>query len=116
MVAPDYRLAPEHRLPAAFDDSVEALNWLQTVAGGSSGGDVVVDCFDFNKVFVTGDSSGGNIAHYLAVRFGPASPDLSPVKIRGYVLMAPFFGGKERTVSEAEGLPEKLLTVEILDT
>ncbi|KAI3823390.1 hypothetical protein L1987_04825 [Smallanthus sonchifolius] len=123
VVAPDYRLAPEHRLPAALDDSLAALKWLQTMAGNPNGGLAgdelvgdVVDCFDFDRVFITGDSSGGNIAHYLAVRLGPGSPELAPVKIRGYVMMAPFFGGKERTKSEAEGLPEKMLTVDLLDT
>ncbi|KAK9072734.1 hypothetical protein SSX86_009169 [Deinandra increscens subsp. villosa] len=113
VVAPDYRLAPEHRLPAAFDDSVTALKWLQTVAPEMKD---VVDGLDFDRVFVTGDSSGGNIAHHLAVRLGPGSPEIAPVKIRGYVMFAPFFGGKERTRSEAEGLPEKHLTAELLDT
>ncbi|XP_076903852.1 strigolactones hydrolase CXE15-like [Bidens hawaiensis] len=116
VVAPDYCLAPEHRLPAALDDSFNAVKWLQTVAGNTNG-DMkgFVDLFDFDRVFIIGDSSGGNIAHYLAVRLGPGSPELLPVKIRGYVMMAPFFGGKERTKSEAEGLPEKMLTVDILD-
>ncbi|KAI7725789.1 hypothetical protein M8C21_013960 [Ambrosia artemisiifolia] len=114
VVAPDYRLAPEHRLPAAFDDSLGALKWLQAMAGNPNGEEVVKG-MDFDKVFITGDSSGGNIAHYLAVRLGPGSPELNPIKIRGYVMMAPFFGGKERTKSEAEGLPEKLLTVDLLD-
>ncbi|KAL8227124.1 hypothetical protein R6Q57_016956 [Mikania cordata] len=123
VLAPDYRLAPEHRLPAALDDSFRAIKWLQTMTRNATGGLVsdewtrdVIDGLDFDRVFITGDSSGGNIAHYLAVRLGPGSPELKPVKIRGYVMMAPFFGGNERTKSEAEGLSEHLLTVDLLDT
>ncbi|KVH90529.1 probable carboxylesterase 15 [Cynara cardunculus var. scolymus] len=121
VVAPDYRLAPEHRLPAAMDDSLAALKWLQDLGRNpkGSGGDVwlddVVNSFDFDRFFITGDSSGGNIAHHLAVQLGPGSPELAPVKIRGYVMLAPFFGGKERTKSEAEGSPERFLNVDILD-
>ncbi|CDP20655.1 unnamed protein product [Coffea canephora] len=55
------------------------------------------------------------MAHNLAVRHGPGSPVLAPVCVRGYVLMAPFFGGTLRTKSEAEGMPEPLFNVEILD-
>ncbi|KAJ9555123.1 hypothetical protein OSB04_009737 [Centaurea solstitialis] len=121
VVAPDYRLAPEHRLPAAMDDAVSALKWLQDLGRSNPKGDGdvwlggVVDCVDFDRVFVAGDSSGGNIAHHLAVQLGPGSPELAPIKVRGYVMMAPFFGGKERTRSEAEGLPETFLNVDILD-
>ncbi|XP_071726448.1 strigolactones hydrolase CXE15-like [Rutidosis leptorrhynchoides] len=114
VVAPDYRLAPEHRLPAAVDDSLGALFWLQMAP--KLGGQPSVDFFGFDRFFVIGDSSGGNIAHHLAVRLGPSSPELGPIKIRGYVMLAPFFGGTERTASEVEGLPEKVLTVELLDT
>nr|XP_043613053.1 probable carboxylesterase 15 [Erigeron canadensis] len=116
VVAPDYRLAPEHRLPAALEDSYGALKWIQTMATKDGGHGETFDRFDFDRFFVTGDSSGGNIAHYLAVRLGPGSPELSPVKIRGYVMLAPFFGGTERTKSEVEGsLTEKFLTLELLD-
>lgn len=119
VVAPDYRLAPEHRLPAALDDSHAALKWLQDLGRNPKGGDVwlgdVVDLFDFDRFFVIGDSSGGNIAHHLTVRLGPGSPELTPIKIRGYVMLAPFFGGKERTKSEAEGSPETFINVDILD-
>lgn len=120
VVSPDHRLAPEHRLPAAMDDTLGSLKWLQAQA-------LLSDCqgsnswfgdgseVDFDRVFVVGDSSGGNMAHHLAVQLGPGSPELAPVRVRGYVLLAPFFGGTLRTKSEAEGLPEPFLNLEILD-
>ncbi|XP_011094531.1 probable carboxylesterase 15 [Sesamum indicum] len=118
VVAPDYRLAPEHRLPAALDDALTAVKWLQNQAliSKSGGGDEWLgDGVDFDRVFILGDSSGGNLAHHLAVELRRGSPDLAPVRVRGYVLMAPFFGGTVRTKSEAEGPPEQFLNLEILD-
>nr|XP_043613054.1 probable carboxylesterase 15 [Erigeron canadensis] len=115
VVATDYRLAPEHRVPSALDDSLCALKWLQ---GCCDDHHVInnVDCFDFDRVFIIGDSSGGNIAHHLAVRLGPGSSELTPIKIRGYVMLAPFFGGTKRTKSEEQGLPEKFLNMDTIDT
>ncbi|VAH45997.1 unnamed protein product [Triticum turgidum subsp. durum] len=59
---------------------------------------------DFTRVFISGDSAGGTIAHHLAVRFGSAAgrSELGNVRVRGYVQLMPFFGGTERTRSEAE--------------
>ncbi|KAF9664832.1 hypothetical protein SADUNF_Sadunf16G0059000 [Salix dunnii] len=115
VVAPDYRLAPEHRLPAAMEDGFSALKWLQAQVSSDKGDAWVngeeVDC---EQVFVLGDSSGGNIAHHLAVRIGAGSTGLAPVRVRGYILIAPFFGGVARTKSE-EGPSEQLLSLEILD-
>jgi acetyl esterase/lipase len=45
---------------------------------------------DFDKVFLLGDSSGGNMAHHVGIRLGPGSIELQPVRVRGYVLLAPF--------------------------
>ncbi|KAK4480892.1 hypothetical protein RD792_011746 [Penstemon davidsonii] len=120
VVAPDYRLAPEHRLPAAYNDSVTAVKWLQNQAlllnsGGGGGDEWLEDGVDFEKVFIVGDSSGGNLAHHQAVELRRGSPDLAPVRVRGYVLMAPFFGGTVRTKSEAEGPPEQFLNIEVLE-
>lgn len=115
VVSPDYRLAPEHRLPAAMEDSVTAIKWLQAQATCKNGDTWLCDGVDFDRVFILGDSSGGNVAHHMAVRFGPGSVELAPVRVRGYVLLAPFFGGTERTKSEAEGEPEPFLNLEILD-
>ncbi|PUZ68487.1 hypothetical protein GQ55_2G032800 [Panicum hallii var. hallii] len=104
VVAPDYRLAPEHRLPAAIDDGAAAVLWLAAQARGGGGDPWVAESADLARVFVSGDSAGGNIAHHLAVRFGsPAGrAELAPAAVRGYVQLMPFFGGAERTRSEAE--------------
>ncbi|RDX97041.1 putative carboxylesterase 15, partial [Mucuna pruriens] len=119
VVSPDYRLAPEHRLPAAVEDAVEAVRWLQrqglSLKEDQNGGDAWLSgAVDFDRVFIVGDSSGGNIAHHLAVRFGCGSREMDPVRVRGYVLFAPFFGGEVRTKSE-EGPPEHMLNLDLLD-
>ena len=56
LVSVDYRLAPEHRFPAATDDSFDALVW---VAASLAGGRPLV---------VAGDSAGGNLAAVSALR------------------------------------------------
>ncbi|XP_057524893.1 probable carboxylesterase 15 [Amaranthus tricolor] len=130
VIAPDYRLAPEHRLPAAIEDGINAVKWLQSQAklkqivninnhysNHQNPSKLLLqdNAVDFEKVYIIGDSSGGNIAHHLAVCFGYGSPDLSPIRICGYVLLGPFFGGSLRTKSEAEGPPEPILTLDSLD-
>jgi acetyl esterase/lipase len=53
-VAVNYRLAPEHRFPAALDDCVEVLRWVQDHTAKMVGGPA--------RVAVAGDSAGGNLA------------------------------------------------------
>ncbi|KAF3973125.1 hypothetical protein CMV_003436 [Castanea mollissima] len=117
VVAPDYRLAPENRLPAAIEDGFLALKWLQDQAvSEEEGKDTwLADVADFSRVFISGDSAGGNMAHHLAVRVRSGSPELAPVRVRGYVLLAPFFGGTVRTKSEAEGPKDAFLNLELID-
>jgi acetyl esterase/lipase len=50
VLAVDYRLAPEHRFPAAHDDAVAAVRWLY--AQGT----------DPAQIALGGDSAGGNLA------------------------------------------------------
>ncbi|CAL5076742.1 unnamed protein product [Urochloa decumbens] len=108
-----YRLAPEHRLPAAFEDGAAFLRWLRDQAAADSW---LADAADFSRVFVTGDSAGGTIAHHLAVRAGELDvADLDTVAVRGYVLLMPFFGGVRRTRSEAECSPEVVLNLDLFD-
>ncbi|OMP03275.1 Alpha/beta hydrolase-3 [Corchorus olitorius] len=123
VIAPDHRLAPEYRLPAAVDDARLALKWLQGQAKGiamhGNDGDEKVDSWltgvDFDRVFVLGDSSGGNLAHHLAVGFEAGSAELAPVRVRGYVLLSPFFGGNVRTKSEEERPSETFWNLDMYD-
>ncbi|KAL0922299.1 hypothetical protein M5K25_006272 [Dendrobium thyrsiflorum] len=64
-VSLNYRLAPEHRLPAAYHDAWAAIQWVLSQADPW-----VAQFGDLNRLFVAGDSAGGNIAHQLVMRAG----------------------------------------------
>ncbi|KAJ6671705.1 CARBOXYLESTERASE 15-RELATED [Salix viminalis] len=92
IISPDYRLAPENRLPAAIEDGYMAVKWLQAQAMSEEPDTWLTDVADFSKVFISGDSAGGNIAHNLAVRLGAV-----------------------KSKSEAEGPKEAFLNWELID-
>ncbi|CAN7024511.1 unnamed protein product [Brassica oleracea var. botrytis] len=94
VASPSYRLAPEHRLPAAYDDGAEALEWIR-----NSDEEWIKSRADLSNVFLMGTSAGGNLAYNVGMRSAAAS-DLSPLQIRGMILHHPFFGGEERSGSE----------------
>ncbi|KAF0907938.1 hypothetical protein E2562_022324 [Oryza meyeriana var. granulata] len=116
-----YRLAPENRLPAAVDDAVGFLHWLrEQVVDADCGDGWLAEAADFGRVFVTGDSAGGTIAHHLAVRADSAASNLAggepdPITIQGYILLMPFFGGVRRTPSEAECPADVFLNLDLFD-
>lgn len=89
VVSVDYRRSPEHRYPAAYEDGWAALKWVKSRTWLQSGKDSKV------YVYMAGDSSGGNIAHHVAVRAAEEG-----IEVLGNILLHPLFGGEKRTESE----------------
>ncbi|KAK0582976.1 hypothetical protein LWI29_031833 [Acer saccharum] len=69
-VSVDYRLAPEHPVPAAYDDSWTALKWVASHVNQNGTEDWLNFHADFKRVFLSGDSAGANIAHQMALKHG----------------------------------------------
>ncbi|GMI74548.1 hypothetical protein like AT2G03550 [Hibiscus trionum] len=92
-VSVDYRRAPEHPLPAAYDDSWDALKWVASHSDGNGPQEWLNRHADFNNVYIAGDSAGANIAHHMAVKMTKAKID--GFNFVGIVLAHPYFWGKE---------------------
>ncbi|CAJ2666789.1 unnamed protein product [Trifolium pratense] len=103
----EYRLAPEHRLPAAYEDAVEALHWIKT---NYQSDDWLKNHVDFSSVFLMGSSAGGNIAFNTGLRVEDGDSGISKM-IKGLILVQPFFSGIHRTDSELRLVSESHLSL-----
>jgi acetyl esterase len=81
VIAVDYRLAPEHVFPAAFDDCADATNWVFANAGALG--------IDAECIVVGGDSAGGNLAAAVCL----SRRDKGEPMPSGQVLIYPALGG-----------------------
>lgn len=107
----EYRLAPENRLPAAYEDAMDALLWAKTQALG--GDPWITELADFSRVFVMGSSAGGNMVYHAGLR--ALDLDLQPIKIVGLILNQPFFGGVRRTESELKNINDRIIPLHASD-
>jgi acetyl esterase len=76
VVALDYRLAPEHRFPAAVDDAWSAMRWIAAHAQTLG--------LDGSRLAVGGDSAGGTLAAVAAIH----ARDIG-LPLRAQVLITP---------------------------
>jgi epsilon-lactone hydrolase len=70
---PDYRLAPEHPFPAAFDDALAAWKFVKSLRPET-------------PIFVAGDSAGGGLGLSLLIRLR----DLGMAMPKGAFLLSPW--------------------------
>ena len=68
VVALDYRLAPEHKYPAALDDTWDAIEWLRREGDGMG--------LDTSRLALGGDSAGGTLTASAALMCRDASVPL----------------------------------------
>jgi acetyl esterase/lipase len=77
VVAVDYRLAPEHKFPAAIDDCFAATRWVAETAATIG--------IDSNRLAVGGDSAGGNLAAVVSL----SARDCCMPPLRAQLLLYP---------------------------
>ena len=95
VVSVGYRLAPEHKYPAAADDSYAATEWVAANAASLN--------VDPDRLIVCGDSAGGNLATVVALR----ARDENGPKVAYQLLIYPVTGtpydGRASYVRNGEG-------------
>ena len=77
VISVDYRLAPEHKLPAAVEDAITATRWIADNSRQLG--------IDASRLTVGGDSAGGNLAAVVAI----SARDGNGPDIAGQVLIYP---------------------------
>jgi acetyl esterase len=102
VISVDYRLAPEHKFPAAVDDAIAATKWISDNAKQLG--------IDASRLTVGGDSAGGNLAAVVAI----AARDGNGPAIAGQVLIYPATDFAMTHPSHAEPETSVLLTHSVI--
>ena len=98
VVSVDYRLAPEHKFPAAADDSYAAAKWVVENADSIQ--------VDAESVAIGGDSAGGNLAAVVALM----ARDKGEISLAYQMLVYPVTNHSYATESYTENADGYLLT------
>ena len=97
--APDYRLAPENPAPAAHDDAFAVYQWA------------LKQGYAADRIALSGDSAGGNLALATAVRIRDAA--LPPPN--ALALFSPWLDFAEEGASYRDTLDDPILPAPVLD-
>ena len=103
VVAVDYRMAPEHRFPAAVDDALAATRWVRANASSLQ--------LDAGRMAVGGDSAGGNLAAVVAI----AARDAGDLPIAFQLLIYPATDQRRGAPSHESNGQGYLLTKDSMD-
>jgi acetyl esterase len=98
----DYRLAPEHRFPAAVEDAITATQWAADNAKDYG--------IDASRLMVGGDSAGGNLAAVVTL----AARDSNGPKLAGQVLIYPGTDFSRSSASHKDPTTSILLTHSVI--
>ncbi len=102
VIAVDYRMAPEHKFPAAVDDAIAATQWICAEAATLG--------IDPARVAVGGDSAGANLAIVVSI----AARDQAGPKLAGQALVYPSTDMTAQTPSHAEFDEGYMLTTALM--
>ncbi len=102
VISVDYRLAPEHKFPAAIDDAIAATRWIADNAMQLN--------VDVEQLFVGGDSAGGNLAAIVAID----ARDNDGPKLKGQMLIYPATDFRMDHPSHSEPETSCLLTHNVI--
>ena len=103
VVSVDYRLAPEHRFPAAVDDALAATRWVHANAASLG--------LDASRLAVGGDSAGGKLAAVVAL----AARDSGDLPIAFQLLIYPATDQRRQWPSHTTNGQGYLLTKDTMD-
>ena len=102
VISVDYRLAPEHKFPAAVDDAIAATRWIADNAKKLG--------IDPEQLSVGGDSAGGNLSAVVALH----ARDHGGPLLAGQVLIYPATDFSMRHPSHSEPETSVLLTHSVI--
>jgi acetyl esterase len=102
VISVDYRLAPEHKFPAAHDDALATYQWVVANAKAING--------DSTRVALGGESAGGNLAVATAV----AARDLKLQTPAAIIAIYPLAGTDTTTPSYRENATARPLNMAMM--
>ena len=89
-VSIEYSLFPERKLPACYEQVWAALQWVTSHNNGSGPDPWINHHADLHRIFISGNSVGGNMSHFLLSKVGSLGLP-GDANVEGMILIHPYF-------------------------